>query len=67
MSSARMRINQLHVVVQQTAENPQNNETVLVALHSYESTNPEDLAFNQGDKITLISKSEKPSLSTLCF
>ncbi|XP_051910811.1 neutrophil cytosol factor 2 isoform X2 [Hippocampus zosterae] len=40
----------------QTAEKPQNNKTVLVALHSYESTNPEDLGFNQGDKITLISK-----------
>ncbi|XP_070784165.1 neutrophil cytosol factor 2 [Enoplosus armatus] len=28
----------------------------LVALHSYESSNPEDLNFNQGDTITLLSK-----------
>nr|XP_057916898.1 neutrophil cytosol factor 2 [Doryrhamphus excisus] len=28
----------------------------LVALHSYESSNPEDLSFTKGDKITLICK-----------
>ncbi|XP_037135700.1 neutrophil cytosol factor 2 [Syngnathus acus] len=41
---------------EESAVKPQNNETVLVALHPFESTNPEDLGFNQGDKITLISK-----------
>lgn len=29
-----------------------------MALHSYESSNPEDLSFQQGDKIKLLSKSE---------
>lgn len=33
-------------------------EIHLVALHSYESSNPEDLNFQQGDKIKLLSKSE---------
>ncbi|XP_077410213.1 neutrophil cytosol factor 2 isoform X2 [Vanacampus margaritifer] len=41
---------------EQTSVKPLNNDIVLVALHSYESTNPEDLSFNPGDEITLISK-----------
>lgn len=32
------------------------NEIHLVALHTYESPNPEDLSFQQGDKITLLSQ-----------
>ncbi|XP_077365174.1 neutrophil cytosol factor 2 isoform X2 [Festucalex cinctus] len=41
---------------EQTSVKSQNNDIILVAIHSYESTNPEDLNFNQGDKIMLISK-----------
>ncbi|XP_077480715.1 neutrophil cytosol factor 2 [Stigmatopora argus] len=41
---------------EQTRVRQQQNEVVFVALHSYESSNPEDLNFNQGDQITLISK-----------
>ncbi|XP_061661688.1 neutrophil cytosol factor 2 [Syngnathoides biaculeatus] len=33
----------------------QNDDMILVAIHSYESTNPEDLSFTRGDKIALIS------------
>ncbi|XP_034998574.2 neutrophil cytosol factor 2 [Hippoglossus stenolepis] len=40
---------------QQTDGKP-NNDIHLVALHSYESSNPEDLNFHQGDTITLLSK-----------
>ncbi|XP_029313423.1 neutrophil cytosol factor 2 [Cottoperca gobio] len=40
---------------EQTDGNPQS-EIPLVALHSYESSNPEDLNFHQGDTITLISR-----------
>ncbi|XP_008299258.1 neutrophil cytosol factor 2 [Stegastes partitus] len=31
-------------------------EIVLLALHTYESSNPEDLSFNEGDEITLLSR-----------
>jgi len=44
---------------QHTDGTPQS-EVHLVALHSYESSNPEDLNFHQGDTITLITKSETP-------
>nr|XP_046226927.1 neutrophil cytosol factor 2 [Scatophagus argus] len=33
-----------------------HDEIHLVALHSYESSNPEDLSFNQGDTIILLSR-----------
>ncbi|XP_047424693.1 neutrophil cytosol factor 2 [Mugil cephalus] len=40
---------------EQTDGKPQT-EIHLLALHSYESSNPEDLNFQQGDTITLLSK-----------
>ncbi|NP_001027854.1 neutrophil cytosol factor 2 [Takifugu rubripes] len=39
----------------QTNERVQK-ESSLLALHSYDSSNPEDLSFHQGDRITLLSK-----------
>ncbi|XP_056155549.1 neutrophil cytosol factor 2 [Lampris incognitus] len=36
-------------------EEPQS-QTFLVAVHSFDSANPEDLSFHQGDRITLLSK-----------
>uniref|UniRef100_A0A3P9BZX6 Neutrophil cytosolic factor 2 n=1 Tax=Maylandia zebra TaxID=106582 RepID=A0A3P9BZX6_9CICH len=38
----------------------------LVALHSYESSNPEDLNFQQGDKIKLLSKINQDWLEGQC-
>ncbi|XP_061613426.1 neutrophil cytosol factor 2 [Phyllopteryx taeniolatus] len=42
------------ITKEQTEVKQQNNDIILVAIHSYESTNPEDLTFIQGDKITLV-------------
>ncbi|KAM3849511.1 neutrophil cytosol factor 2-like [Diretmus argenteus] len=42
-------------VKEQTDGKPEN-QIHLVALHSYESSNPEDLTFHQGDTITFLSK-----------
>ncbi|XP_029698276.1 neutrophil cytosol factor 2 isoform X1 [Takifugu rubripes] len=42
-------------LAQQTNERVQK-ESSLLALHSYDSSNPEDLSFHQGDRITLLSK-----------
>lgn len=36
------------------------SQTHLMALHSYESSTPEDLEFHQGDTILLLSKGELP-------
>lgn len=41
---------------QQTSETEPRRETFLLALHTYDSPNPEDLTFQQGDKILLLSK-----------
>uniref|UniRef100_A0A669EIN8 Neutrophil cytosolic factor 2 n=1 Tax=Oreochromis niloticus TaxID=8128 RepID=A0A669EIN8_ORENI len=41
-------------------------EVHLVALHSYESSNPEDLSFQQGDKIKLLSKINQDWLEGQC-
>uniref|UniRef100_A0A3Q1ED46 Neutrophil cytosolic factor 2 n=1 Tax=Acanthochromis polyacanthus TaxID=80966 RepID=A0A3Q1ED46_9TELE len=41
-------------------------ETVFVAIHSYESSNPEDLSFNQGDTITLLSRVNQDWLEGQC-
>lgn len=43
--------------LKQSSETPQK-ETYLLALHTYDSANPEDLSFHQGDKITLLSKGD---------
>ncbi|XP_056290312.1 neutrophil cytosol factor 2 [Pseudoliparis swirei] len=42
------------------------SEVHLVALHSYESSNPEDLNFHQGDTITLITKINQDWLEGQC-
>ncbi|XP_007559894.1 neutrophil cytosol factor 2 isoform X1 [Poecilia formosa] len=41
-------------------------EVYLVALHSYESSNPEDLSFQEGDKIKLLSKVNQDWLEGQC-
>lgn len=46
-------------------EEPQA-EMNFVALHSYESSNPEDLSFNEGDAITLLSKVNEDWLEGRC-
>uniref|UniRef100_A0A4W6G1C1 Neutrophil cytosolic factor 2 n=1 Tax=Lates calcarifer TaxID=8187 RepID=A0A4W6G1C1_LATCA len=43
-----------------------HSEIHLVALHSYESSNPEDLNFQQGDKITLLSRVNQDWLEGQC-
>ncbi|KAM7390737.1 hypothetical protein PAMA_008772 [Pampus argenteus] len=43
-----------------------HNEIQLVALHSYESSNPEDLNFQQGDTITLLSRVNEDWLEGQC-
>ncbi|XP_031728272.1 neutrophil cytosol factor 2 [Anarrhichthys ocellatus] len=50
---------------EQTDGNPQS-EVSLVALHSYESPNPEDLNFHQGDTITLLSRVNQDWLEGQC-
>ncbi|AWP20894.1 putative neutrophil cytosol factor 2 [Scophthalmus maximus] len=52
---------------EQTDVKPQN-DIHLVALHSYESSNPEDLTFHEGDTITVLSRGNSyasPSLYCL--
>uniref|UniRef100_A0A3Q0S7S7 Neutrophil cytosolic factor 2 n=1 Tax=Amphilophus citrinellus TaxID=61819 RepID=A0A3Q0S7S7_AMPCI len=51
---------------EQTDGKPQEEEIQLVALHSYESSNPEDLNFQQGDKITLLSRVNQDWLEGQC-
>ncbi|PWA25021.1 hypothetical protein CCH79_00016030 [Gambusia affinis] len=41
-------------------------EVYLVALHSYDSPNPEDLSFQEGDKIKLLSKVNQDWLEGQC-
>ncbi|TNN65118.1 Neutrophil cytosol factor 2 [Liparis tanakae] len=50
---------------EQTDGTPQS-EVHLVALHSYESSNPEDLNFHQGDTITLLTKINQDWLEGQC-
>ncbi|KAM9827273.1 neutrophil cytosol factor 2 [Neosynchiropus ocellatus] len=42
------------------------SETSLVALHSYESSSPEDLSFQQGDTIVLLSRVNQDWLEGQC-
>ncbi|XP_049421292.1 neutrophil cytosol factor 2 [Epinephelus fuscoguttatus] len=44
----------------------QKSEIHLVAIHSYESSNPEDLSFHEGDKITLLSRVNQDWFEGLC-
>ncbi|XP_069007479.1 neutrophil cytosol factor 2 [Embiotoca jacksoni] len=50
---------------EQTVEKPQN-KIHFVALHSYDSSNPEDLSFQRGDKITLLSRVNQDWLEGKC-
>ncbi|KAM4533521.1 neutrophil cytosol factor 2 [Odontesthes bonariensis] len=50
---------------EQSDEQPQN-EIHMVALHTYESPNPEDLNFQQGDTITLLSRVNQDWLEGRC-
>ncbi|XP_068566164.1 neutrophil cytosol factor 2 [Cebidichthys violaceus] len=50
---------------EQTDGNPRS-ELPLVALHSYESSNPEDLSFHEGDTITLLSRVNQDWLEGRC-
>uniref|UniRef100_A0A3B4X6S7 Neutrophil cytosolic factor 2 n=1 Tax=Seriola lalandi dorsalis TaxID=1841481 RepID=A0A3B4X6S7_SERLL len=50
---------------EQTDGKPQT-EIHLVALHSYESSNPEDLSFHEGDTITLLSRVNQDWLEGQC-
>ncbi|KAM9713168.1 neutrophil cytosol factor 2 isoform 1-T1 [Menidia menidia] len=50
---------------EQKDENPQS-ETHLVALHTYESSNPEDLNFKEGDTITFLSRVNQDWLEGQC-
>ncbi|XP_061569404.1 neutrophil cytosol factor 2 [Cololabis saira] len=50
---------------EQSDAEPQT-QTQLVALHSYESPNPEDLNFQQGDAITLLSRINQDWLEGRC-
>ncbi|XP_070708710.1 neutrophil cytosol factor 2 [Pempheris klunzingeri] len=52
-------------VNEQTDGKPQK-EIHFVALHSYESSNPEDLNFHQGDTITFLSKVNQDWLEGQC-
>ncbi|CAK6951982.1 neutrophil cytosol factor 2-like [Scomber scombrus] len=44
----------------------QQNQIQFVALHTYESSNPEDLNFQQGDTITLLSRINQDWLEGQC-
>nr|XP_020444014.1 neutrophil cytosol factor 2 isoform X1 [Monopterus albus] len=50
---------------EQTSGKPQN-EIHLMALHTYESPNPEDLNFHKGDTITLLSRVNQDWLEGQC-
>ncbi|XP_074549964.1 neutrophil cytosol factor 2 [Halichoeres trimaculatus] len=60
MESVWSRVKGGHITVwchakEQTDSEPQS-ELYFVALHSYESVNPEDLSFHEGDKIAFLSR-----------
>ncbi|TKS88040.1 Neutrophil cytosol factor 2 [Collichthys lucidus] len=55
-SSASGRRLTLWCIAKEQTDGKPHNEIHLVALHSYESSNPEDLNFYEGDKITLLSR-----------
>ncbi|XP_024136138.2 neutrophil cytosol factor 2 isoform X2 [Oryzias melastigma] len=48
------------------AKENEEEETHLVALHSYQSPNPEDLSFKEGDKITLLARINQDWLEGRC-
>ncbi|CAF98816.1 unnamed protein product, partial [Tetraodon nigroviridis] len=53
-------------LAEQTSETEPRRETFLLALHTYDSPNPEDLTFQQGDKILLLSKVNQDWLEGQC-
>lgn len=53
-----MKSSPLSLLFMKRPEETPRRETRLLALHSYDSSNPEDLSFHQGDVITLLSKGD---------
>ncbi|XP_017270700.1 neutrophil cytosol factor 2 [Kryptolebias marmoratus] len=49
-----------------SVKEPQKEKVQFVALHSYESSNPEDLCFHQGDTIKLLSTVNRDWLEGQC-
>ncbi|XP_029004492.1 neutrophil cytosol factor 2 [Betta splendens] len=52
--------------VKEKTEEKLKNEIHLVALHSYKSSNPEDLSFDEGDTITMLSRVNQDWLEGKC-
>uniref|UniRef100_A0A8C9Y7B1 Neutrophil cytosolic factor 2 n=1 Tax=Sander lucioperca TaxID=283035 RepID=A0A8C9Y7B1_SANLU len=70
MESVWSRASGVHITLwctttEQTDGKPES-ETHFVALHSYVSSNPEDLSFHQGDTITLLSRVNQDWLEGQC-
>ncbi|XP_034067980.1 neutrophil cytosol factor 2 [Gymnodraco acuticeps] len=70
MESVWSRASGVHITLwcyakEQTDHSP-NIEVPLVALYSYESSNPEDLKFHRGDTITIISRVNQDWLEGQC-
>ncbi|KAL3040871.1 hypothetical protein OYC64_011784 [Pagothenia borchgrevinki] len=70
MESVWSRASGVHITLwcyakEQTDHSP-NIEVPLVALYSYESSNPEDLKFHEGDTITIISRVNQDWLEGQC-
>uniref|UniRef100_A0A3Q3WE20 SH3 domain-containing protein n=1 Tax=Mola mola TaxID=94237 RepID=A0A3Q3WE20_MOLML len=62
---SRNRITLWCITAEQTDGMPQT-KIHLVALHTYESSNPEDLSFHQGDTITFLSRVNQDWLEGQC-
>ncbi|KAM4718398.1 neutrophil cytosol factor 2 [Anableps anableps] len=56
----------LWCTTKEQSDGKSEKEVYLVALHSYESSNPEDLSFQEGDKIRLLSRVNQDWLEGQC-
>lgn len=56
----------LWCTTKEQSDEKSQKEIILVALHSYESSNPEDLSFKEGDKIQLLSRVNQDWLEGQC-
>lgn len=64
ISTEASRKNIIFVFCVKQTDGMQHDEIHLLALHTYDSSNPEDLTFHQGDTITLLSRGDVvPSLT----
>uniref|UniRef100_A0A8C9Y6U4 Neutrophil cytosolic factor 2 n=1 Tax=Sander lucioperca TaxID=283035 RepID=A0A8C9Y6U4_SANLU len=66
MESVWSRASGVHITLWCTTTEVSKCETHFVALHSYVSSNPEDLSFHQGDTITLLSRVNQDWLEGQC-